>query len=250
MMRRVGVMGCLLLALGGLPLLAQAPGCAAPVSVSGLVTTRGGDPIPDAGVIVPAAQLRLVTDAQGVFTIRDVCPGPHRVRVTHLGYATVDREFELTAGSVLSIRMSSQAVELEGVMVSVAPVMVRLERRHATYGGRSAAFDWRDFTDRPVPTNIPEWVVTRAGARVVRCGDAYWGTRDCIADREGLRRVEVCVDETESVSTPTAVSHFPREEIGRAEFYRREGLLKIYTKDFLARAALGSWMIRSDPTAC
>lgn len=249
-MVRAGVLGCLMAAMGAMPLVAQEARCVSTIAVEGVVSTDGGAPLPDASVIVPGLQRRLVSDAAGRFFLRNVCPGSYRLLVSHLGYGTVDREEELEAGSTLEVTLHDQAVELEGMMVEVAPVMIRLEDRRVAHGGRSAVFDWRSFSGRPVPTDIPEWVVQRTGARAVACGDDYWGTRDCFVDRMRLRRVEVCVDETESVVTPTAVSHFPREEIGRAEFYRREGLLKIYTKEFLARAAVGSWMLRSEATAC
>ena len=130
-MTRSSLLGCLLAFAGVLPLAGQAPGCEAPVSVAGSVATAAGQPLPDASVSLPALQLRLLTDARGRFLLRDVCPGAYRLRVTHLGYAPADDEYRVEAGASLSFVLRSQAVELEGIRVEVAPVMVRLEERRA-----------------------------------------------------------------------------------------------------------------------
>lgn len=239
-----------MVALGGGSLPGQTVECVAPVALTGVVSTEGGAPLPDASVSIPALQRRLLTDADGRFVLESICPGSYRVRITHLGYASQDREYRVEAGATLHVSLRSQAVELEGMLVEVAPVMIRLEARRVAHGGRSAAYDWRRFAERGPPGNIPEWVAQRAGVQVVACGDAFWGTRNCFVGRNGVRRVAVCVDESEAVAGPTVLARFPREEIGRAEFYRREGLMKIYTKEFLARAALSPWMIRSNAVAC
>lgn len=250
-MGRAAALALFLAALGGGPLPGQEGGaCGRPVTLSGQVTSEAGAPLADAAVSIPALQRRLVTDATGRFVLADVCPGRYRIRLSLLGHAAVDREFVVEDGEPLTVTLRNQAVELEGMRVEVAPVMIRLEDRRMSHAGPSAVFDWRAFEEAEAPANIPEWVAARAGVRIVACGDAYWGVRNCYRDRRGVRPVRVCVDETRSVASPAVLARFPREEIGRAEFYRREGLMKIYTKEFLARAAFNPWMIRPSAAAC
>jgi hypothetical protein len=217
-----------------------------------VVRVATGEPVSDASVLVPALQLRLVTDPEGRFHGPEVCPDTYRVRITHLGFGTHDEEHRLGDPTTpLRVELRMEAVELEGLRVEVSSVMRRLEDRRSSYSGRSAAFDWREFDPDGIPGNIPEWVAQRAGVAMIPCGDTFWTSRNCFQGRHGMEEIEVCVNETATVVTPSAVfHHYPREEIGRAEFYRRDGLMKIYTKEFLARAALSPWMIRHDATQC
>ncbi len=224
--------------------------CVRPLRVSGLVLTEAGVPRSDASVSLPGLQRRVVTNAAGRVDLGPVCPGRYRVLASFLGYGTEDAVHDLRADTTLRLTLRLEAVALEGMRVEVQPVLLRLEERRTAHAGPSAFFDWRDFRGAALPADIPRWVVRLAGATLVACGDAYWGTANCFVDRRRIRPVETCVDESESVSRAAALARLPREDIGRAEFYRREGVLKLYTKEFLARAAMSPWLVGPAAAEC
>ncbi len=87
------------------------------VALTGRVRDAGsGEPLPGANVIMRDLQAGTSTDRNGYFVLSSLPPGPYRVRISYLGYATADTT--LTAGhSTATIDLAPQALDVEGVVV-------------------------------------------------------------------------------------------------------------------------------------
>ncbi len=87
------------------------------VALTGRVRdAESGEPLPGANVIMRDLQAGTSTDRNGYFVLSSLPPGPYRVRISYLGYATADTT--LTAGhSTATIDLAPQSLDVEGVVV-------------------------------------------------------------------------------------------------------------------------------------
>jgi TonB-linked SusC/RagA family outer membrane protein len=105
MMRRNGVLfgllGGVLLGLGSQTALAQTG------TVTGKITAADSPtPVEAARVQVVGTQLLVLSNREGVYTLRGVTPGTVQVRVTALGFATATREVTVVAGQPATLDFS------------------------------------------------------------------------------------------------------------------------------------------------
>lgn len=78
-------------------------------------------PVVGVEVLLGATGDRAITGGEGVFSLDEVAPGPNVIRTSHLGYGEQSRVVSLEAGSAyeITIRLTTKAIELEGIDVSV-----------------------------------------------------------------------------------------------------------------------------------
>lgn len=78
-------------------------------------------PVVGVEVLLGATGDRAMTGGEGVFSFDEVAPGPNVIRTSHLGYGEQSRLVSLEAGSAyeITIRLTTKAIELEGIDVSV-----------------------------------------------------------------------------------------------------------------------------------
>jgi TonB-linked SusC/RagA family outer membrane protein len=112
--------------------------------ITGLVRAESGEPVPGAQVTVVGTQLRAITAANGRYTIADVPRGAQRVRVSVLGYATMEVPVTVDGPSVLDIQIVSEAIALREVVV----VGYGTQRRE-TVTGAVASVTAADFVKGP-----------------------------------------------------------------------------------------------------
>ena len=88
------------------------------VALSGRVRdAESGEPLPGANVVMRDLQAGTSTNRNGYFVLSSLPPGPYRVRISYLGYATTDTT--LTAGhSTAAIALPPKSLSVEGVVVS------------------------------------------------------------------------------------------------------------------------------------
>lgn len=105
----------LFLALPGAALEAQTG------TVSGRVLTEDGSPLVGAQISVGDTGRGSLSNARGIFLILNVPAGTHTLRVETIGYRTAEASITVTAGATVSetLRMSEEAVALEGISVTV-----------------------------------------------------------------------------------------------------------------------------------
>lgn len=88
--------------------------------VAGRVTTSDGRPAGSVTVLLRGTKRATSTDEDGRFSLRNVSPGAYTLDVSFVGYATVSREFSVTAGGRVDIdlRLQLSARELQAVVIS------------------------------------------------------------------------------------------------------------------------------------
>ncbi|RMD75193.1 MAG: TonB-dependent receptor, partial [Bacteroidetes bacterium] len=87
-----------------------------------VVAADTGEPLPFASVVVDDGTHGTDTDADGLFTIPDLCAGTHRIQVVYLGYQTLDTEVRLSANASLRFALTPEGMTLDEVtVVSEAP---------------------------------------------------------------------------------------------------------------------------------
>lgn len=103
------------LLLAAVPIAAQQTGI-----VTGVVTDeRTGQPITGATVQVVDADLGALTNVDGRYMLRAVPTGEQTLRVTQLGYATVEQTTTVTEGTTqLDFQLATQAIQLDAIMVT------------------------------------------------------------------------------------------------------------------------------------
>jgi hypothetical protein len=240
----------LLLAVPGLA-AQDPPLCEAPFDLPGQVrSTTDGSPVSGASVVLPAIQLRVLTDGGGRFVARGVCPGPLELSISHLAFGTAGLTAIAAPGELLDVRLEPRAVPLEGLVVEVEPVVRQLERRRMAHGWKSDAVQFTGVPVEELPVSIPEFVAARAGHPLYGCPGAIGNERNCFPFRGRRMRVTVCLDEGPFAGGVPMLETFPPDAIGRVEFYPHDGLMKVYSRDFLALAAGKPWLLLGAANDC
>ncbi len=98
------------------PVAAQSTG-----TLAGTVTdAETGDPLPGVNVVLSEIDRGAATGPDGQFTLRDVAEGTYALEARFVGYTTVARTVDVTAGGTtrLRLRLESKAVDLDGIEVT------------------------------------------------------------------------------------------------------------------------------------
>ncbi|MCY3760081.1 MAG: TonB-dependent receptor [Gemmatimonadetes bacterium] len=112
----------------GLLLSAASPGAAATAMISGrVVVGEGGGPLPGANVILAGTPFHATTDEAGSFLFSGMAPGPYRVYVSHVGFASSEQETE--TGGIGAQELLFSLVPAPG---RLDPVVVTASRAPAT----------------------------------------------------------------------------------------------------------------------
>ncbi|WP_198598628.1 TonB-dependent receptor [Salinibacter altiplanensis] len=88
-------------------------------TLSGRVVGPSENPLPGANVVFVDSDYGTATGPNGSYTITDIEPGSYTVRVTFVGYETVEREFALEAGTTAQGRFVLERAPLQGEGVTV-----------------------------------------------------------------------------------------------------------------------------------
>src|SRR5687767_3380954 len=66
--------------------------------LSGKIIDAKSNPVSKASVSILNTNIGAITDANGVFIIRNILPGNYTVQISAIGYATTNRQINLTKG--------------------------------------------------------------------------------------------------------------------------------------------------------
>lgn len=114
---RSGWVGVLVLGWLSLALTVQSLGQGATGAIAGTVTDPSGAVLKGAQVSIPAQDLNVFSDEQGLFVIKGLAPGNYALTVNYVGFATVEKEkVTVVAGKTtnvpvaLQVQMASQSI--------------------------------------------------------------------------------------------------------------------------------------------
>lgn len=87
-------------------------------SISGEVRDTNKNLIPGANVLIPELNKGAITSGAGKFELKNISEGNYTLRVTYLGFETVEQQVEVSENIQLSITLTEANYMLEGIMVS------------------------------------------------------------------------------------------------------------------------------------
>ena len=231
--RSIGVALCLLATATPTPAHPQCP----PDSLKAF-TFRGEvrdflteTPIREAVVQIAELSRAAVTDRNGHFEFTDLVPGSYTLVTAAFGYETNRERSDVPYMAIMVVRLNPIAVTLPGIEVRVERLVSQLETRRILTPVQTVAF----------PPEVLESTQTASVSSFVRARTAF----DIIEDtnlqqlvyrfRRQIRRLRVCLDEV-AVSSRMLDTLAP-EDLARIELYESLGMVRMYTRDFLRRAA-------------
>ncbi|MEX0721317.1 MAG: TonB-dependent receptor [Balneolaceae bacterium] len=90
-------------------------------TIEGEITEAGtGEPLYGANAIIIGTSKGAAADINGRFTIRNVEPGTHMIKVSYLGYRTIEQEVEATAGETIEVSFILEWAGVEGQEVNIS----------------------------------------------------------------------------------------------------------------------------------
>jgi TonB-dependent starch-binding outer membrane protein SusC len=89
-------------------------------TITGVVTTQGGDPLSGAQVMLVGTQRGVVTNTRGAFIFTGVPAGERQVRVIMLGYRAETQTVQVPSGGTATVdfRLTVTAIDLDAVVVT------------------------------------------------------------------------------------------------------------------------------------
>ena len=172
-----------------------------------------------------------VTDSAGRFRIASVPSGQQLVRVRRLGYVSEARTIDLAAAGALTVQLVPHA----GVPARIDEVLKKLEKRRSNVQMRAQAFD---VTRLANDTTTLAAFATRIDDRLWPCPADVAGPDDrCFRARGRYHRLRVYIDERHVPTAPLA--QYMTQDFELVEYYGNGFMLRLYTADFLVRAATG-----------
>jgi TonB-linked SusC/RagA family outer membrane protein len=136
---------------------------------TGILTGRVVDattsaPLSSAQVYVEGTNFGALSDAQGRYTIQNVPPGTHTLRVTLIGRGPIEREITVAAGGTVTVdvQLAQSALQLDGVFVSVTG-----EQRKRELGNAVGTIEASGLTEGAPVNNLADLLMGRvAGVQV------------------------------------------------------------------------------------
>ncbi len=210
--------------------------------LAGRVVGEGGRPLVGAFVSFAGADWGSLTDEAGRFRLPDVLPGRVELHVEQLGYADGSWAGVVGPGSdALIIRLEPRAVMLEGLRV----VTDRFETRRRALAVSSRAYEREDLATSPYST-ARDFVEARGGIFTTACRGRFAShATTCVWSRGRAVAPTVYVDEAPVFAGMEYLAVMEPHELNRVEIYGRGTHIRVYTQNFMARAA----RIRLQPVA-
>lgn len=218
------------------------------VTLSGqVVDAASGQPVPAATVEVRPRRERVVTDAQGRFTLRTT-RGEHVIVADALGYGTVLTPVTLSDATVqVDVALEKDPILLQGIVATVS----RLKSRRNSYPYAVRSLEGVQLAATGAP-NMEMLVRERLGVYFTECSTympgrsfatertrvpfAVQGLDSCVYSRGGPTPSAVYVDEVR-MPDPGVLSLYTPQEVASVEVYHNGEQIRVYTRWFMEWAA-------------
>lgn len=188
-------------------------------------------PIPEAIVQLAELNRSAVTDRNGYFEFPGLLPGRYTIVTSRFGYETNREASQVPHNAIIVVRLQPMAVVLPEIEVRVERLVHQLEVRRLSTPVGSTAFREEVLQ----ATNSPSI------AALIRARTPVYILEDPTLQqlvyrfRGQIRRLRVCLDEV-AVSSRFLETLVP-DDLELVEIYERLGMVRLYTRDFLRRAA-------------
>lgn len=190
---------------------------------------------PIQGAVVQIAELgrSQVTDANGYFEFPEMPAGEHTFITASFGYETNQEPSAVGPGNIMLVHLNPMAVEIPGVSVEAERLLDQLETRRIMAASPATVFDQNQLA-AGLPKNLTSVVVEQAPSM-----DLFTNENDqlCVglpAMSQPIR-LKVFLDEA---PVPTAfLDNLQSTDVALLEVFDRLGMVRIYTHDFMQRAA-------------
>jgi iron complex outermembrane receptor protein len=99
------------------------------VSISGKITdAAGGEALQGASIYIPDAKTGAISDANGVYTIKNIAPGYYLIEVSSIGYTSITAHIKVEGNMQKDFALSPSVIENEGVTVTGVSTATKLKR--------------------------------------------------------------------------------------------------------------------------
>ena len=99
------------------------------VSISGKITdAAGGEALQGASIYIPDAKTGAISDANGVYTIRNIAPGYYLIEVSSVGYTSITAHIKVEGNMQKDFALSPSVIENEGITVTGVSAATKLKR--------------------------------------------------------------------------------------------------------------------------
>lgn len=187
-------------------------------------------PVPGASVQIAELKRLVVTDHVGRFEFPELVPGHYTFVTSGFGYETNREESAVGLNAFMVVRLNPMAIALEGIEVTVERLVRQLEVRRLSTPRASEAFE-TDAMQRTMEMDVAAFVDARTSLTLYR--DQLDRLQVRLRGRQ--QPLRVCLDEVAVASG--FLGNIQPGELGLLEVYEGMGMIRMYTKDFLSRAA-------------
>jgi len=187
---------------------------------------------PIEGAIVQIAESRrsVVTDSNGYFEFPDLNPGRYTFITGSFGYETNREASDIGHGTIMLVRLSPMAFELEGIEVRVERLLHQLEVRRVSTPTAVTTFDSTVMASS-MSLDLAGFVEARLGVDTfVSPNDQY-----CMRSRGRNVRIRTYLDEVPVASA--YLRNLGPREVEMIEVYTGLAMVRVYSRQFLERAA-------------
>jgi hypothetical protein len=175
------------------------------------------------------------SDAEGRFHVRGLAAGTHALVVTHLGYATSVQVAEVEpGGEPLRIQLEPNPV----IMQAIEVVVNRMKARRNALAVSVRAYETRDML-----STSDAYDFLRSRLTMGRC-PSFNTQHDCVFRRGRWVAPQIYIDEVPyTFSGVDVLRSYPTSEIHTIEVLNSGGHIRVYTKWFARRLAMGqAWL--------
>ncbi|MCY3546947.1 MAG: carboxypeptidase-like regulatory domain-containing protein [Gemmatimonadetes bacterium] len=187
-------------------------------------------PIPGASVQIAELKFLVMTDHVGRFAFPELAPGRYTFVTSGFGYETNREQSTIGMNAFMVVRLNPMAIALEGIEVTVERLVRQLEIRRLSTPRASEAFE-TEVMEQTMETDVASFVDARTSLTLYR--DQLDRLQVRLRGRQ--RPLRVCLDEVAVASG--FLGNIQPGELGLLEVYEGMGMVRMYTKDFLSRAA-------------
>lgn len=96
-------------------------------TIKGKVTSQG-EPIEFVNVYVLGADKGAITDSQGEYLVKGIKPGKYLIKVSYVGYRTIEQRVELKGGDVTTLNFELESASIQGEEIVVTGTLKEITR--------------------------------------------------------------------------------------------------------------------------